>query len=68
MNLIKRLTCKHTNQTCISNIHGDWINFCNCRSVWVCKDCGKVFHKWDLYKDCKVVNFNAFENMMRNYK
>lgn len=56
-NLFKRLFCKHKEKTCITNIHGDWINIYNCRSIWKCKKCKKLIKSNELVKDCKFVNF-----------
>lgn len=62
MKLLKRLFCTHKNQECITNIHGDLVNAIShkkiIRSVWECKDCGKIICKSELSPDCKVVNFN----------
>lgn len=55
--LFKRLRCKHENQVCITNIHGDLRHIYNCMSVWKCKDCGKVFYKDVLDPNCKLINF-----------
>lgn len=49
--------CKHKNQRCITNIYGDAINEFNCRSVWVCLDCGSWIYKDELDANCKCVNF-----------
>lgn len=60
--IIKRLRCKHTNQECMSNFYGDFINIISVkkvyRSAWVCKDCGKVIYSEYLEPSCKITNFN----------
>ncbi len=65
MNIIKRLRCKHTNKECMSNFYGDYINIVSyhnkiIRSVWRCKNCGKIIYSEYLDKDCNVVNWNLF--------
>lgn len=57
MKLFKRLFCKHNEKVCITNIYGDLINDWNCRSVWECKKCGKMFRSDELEESCDVVNF-----------
>lgn len=60
--LLKRLFCKHEEKFCVTNIHGDMINYLNCRSIWECKNCGKRFKKDELCEDCNYVNFRLKEN------
>lgn len=61
--MFKKLFCKHKNIRCLTNLYGDFIN-CHstaskiCRSVWLCKDCGKVIKKERLEPSCKTVNFS----------
>ena len=57
----KRLFCKHKSKKCITNIYGDMINDLNCRSVWECEKCGKLFFSSELNQNCKVINFNIIE-------
>lgn len=57
MNFLKRLRCKHVNKKCLTNIYGDIINDFNCRSIYVCKDCGKYIPSNKLDKNCKIINF-----------
>ena len=54
---LKRLFCKHKEKFCVTNIHGDWIIYLGCRSVWECKRCGKRFFSGKLDPSCDVVNF-----------
>lgn len=52
-NNIKQKFCKHENLKFYRNIYGDEINRRSTnnkiyRSIWICKDCGKVIYKEDL--------------------
>lgn len=60
---IKRLKCKHNNLTTITNIYGDAINYYNCRSIKLCKDCGKLIRSNELDDKCNVVNFIPKEEL-----
>lgn len=49
-NLIKRLMCKHKSIEFIRNVYGDEINVLSSdrmivRSIWKCKNCGKIIYK-----------------------
>lgn len=55
--MFKKLFCKHKEKFCVTNIHGDFINYLACRSVWECKECGKRFFSNKLEPSCDVVNF-----------
>lgn len=55
--MFKKLFCKHKEKFCVTNIHGDMINWIGCRSVWECKRCGKRFHSGKLEPSCSIVNF-----------
>lgn len=62
--ILKRVRCKHDNLECISNIYGDMIHAMSSskmtvRSVWKCKNCGKVICKGELNPGCKVSNFKV---------
>ena len=47
--MLKRFTCKHTNQTFVRNIYGDEINWAGGkRSIWKCNDCGKIIFNDEL--------------------
>ena len=41
--IVKRILCKHENQSTITNFHGDAINTFGCRSWRRCNECGKIF-------------------------
>lgn len=75
--MIKRHKCIHTNKITLTNIGGDAINYFNpkmvnrrsdfsnlfpCRSIKVCKDCGKYFYE-GLDPNCKETN--NFEEYMK---
>ena len=70
MKLFKRILCKHINQECMSNFYGDFINVVSnrkiIRSVWRCKDCGKIIYKEVLGEDCKVINWGLSSNKNTN--
>ena len=67
--LIKRINCKHLNQKCLTNIHGDWRLDWNCMSVWNCEDCGKWFYKDILDPDCEYTNFRRLpEEVLKGRK
>ena len=62
--LIKQLLCKHTEQECITNFSGDYINNISnskhiYRSAWRCKDCNKVIYHEELDANCKIINWQA---------
>ena len=65
-NIFKKLFCKNEEKFCVTNVHGDLINFLNCRSVWECKKCGKRFKSAKLCEDCNYVNFKEKQNGSRN--
>lgn len=54
MKIIKRILCKHENLDFVRNIYGDEINWISTkhlyRSIWVCRECGKIIYKGELYK------------------
>jgi|GEM_PF-3511526 len=60
---LKRLSCKHEDEVCLTNLHGDMIDMFNTspqkiyRSVWQCQDCGRVRRSEYLNKNCNIVNF-----------
>ena len=58
-NFFKKIKCKCQNEECISNYYGDCILFYafGNRSVWKCKDCGNIFFKPHLDKNCKIINY-----------
>lgn len=58
MSFLKRLFCKHKEKVCITNIYGAVILDYNCRSIWKCKNCGKMFKSDELEESCDVVNFD----------
>lgn len=49
MSIFKRLLCKHDDLEFIRNVHGDEINQLSgketVRSIWKCKNCGKIIYK-----------------------
>ena len=51
---LKQIVCKHENLEFIRNIYGDEINRVSLkhiyRSMWKCKDCGKIIYKGELHK------------------
>lgn len=55
--LLKRLICKHNNQSTITNISGDMINRIDARSIRECKDCGKLIFSRYLDEECDKVNY-----------
>lgn len=61
--LIKQLLCKHEEQECITNFHGDYINTISTkhtyRSAWRCRKCNKLIYHEELEPSCKVVNWQA---------
>ena len=62
--LIKQLLCKHTEQECITNFSGDYINNISnskhtYRSAWRCTECNKVIYHEEICPDCKIVNWQA---------
>lgn len=65
MKWLKRLRCKHKKQECITNLHGDLIWYVSnhrkdfVRSIWICKDCGKIVYKGYLNPNCKNINFDG---------
>ena len=54
--IIKRILCKHENQSTITNFYGDAINAFGCRSWRRCNDCGKIIKSEYLDKECDRVN------------
>lgn len=62
-NLIKRIKCKHNNIQTITNLYGDAIIYYNCRSIKICKDCGKIIKSETLDKNCNVINFEPKEEI-----
>lgn len=52
MKTLKKIFCKHENLEFIRNIYGDEINRVSLkhiyRSIWKCKDCGKIVYKGKL--------------------
>lgn len=52
MKTLKKMFCKHENLEFIRNIYGDEINRISLkhiyRSIWQCKDCGKIVYKGKL--------------------
>lgn len=61
--VFKRITCKHDDLLCISNIHGDLINIISpvggiTRSVWICKKCGAIKYASFMDPNCKITNFS----------
>ena len=54
--IVKRILCKHENQSAITNFHGDAINAFGCRSWRRCNDCGKISKSEYLDKQCDRVN------------
>lgn len=70
MKLFKRILCKHINQECMSNFYGDFINIVSnrkiIRSVWRCKDCGKIIYKEILGENCKVINWGLSSDKNTN--
>ena len=67
MKILKQLFCKHENKTCLTNCYGDYIDiasgykFPTIRSIWKCKDCGKIIKSQYLVKDCSVINWAIWE-------
>lgn len=57
LKLIKKLFCVHSEKECITNLHGDYINHYNCRSIYRCNKCGKQFKSMQLNSSCEYVNF-----------
>lgn len=54
--LFKKLLCNHESLEFVRNIYGDEINFISppnktIRSIWKCKNCGKIFYKSNLKLD-----------------
>lgn len=59
---LRQLFCLHKHKECITNIYGDMVNLLSTkhkiyRSVWKCKDCGKIFYESSLCNSCKVSNW-----------
>lgn len=59
--MFRRLFCRHKRISCISNFYGDAINDMNCRSLWECDRCKKLFMSDNLCSDCKYINFHPKE-------
>lgn len=54
--LFKKLLCNHESLEFVRNIYGDEINLISppnktIRSIWKCKNCGKIFYKSNLKLD-----------------
>ena len=62
--IFKQLFCEHRDKKCITNIHGDLINLLECRSVWECNKCGKIFNHKELEPTCSIVNFVIDKNKL----
>jgi hypothetical protein len=51
LNILKRLLCKHKEQTFIRNIYGDEIIDCGYkRSVWRCTNCDAIIFADELHQ------------------
>ena len=54
MSIFKRLKCPHNDLEFVRNVYGDEINALSdrktVRSIWKCKNCGKVIYKSYLKK------------------
>lgn len=42
MKIFKRLFCQHEYEELVEDFYGDRINSWGCRSLWSCKECGRV--------------------------
>ena len=62
--LFKQLLCKHTEQECITNFSGDYINNISnskytYRSAWRCVKCNKLIYHEESNPDCNIINWQA---------
>lgn len=60
--IIKRISCKHNNQECLTNVYGDYITCLSSgkkiyRSIWKCSDCGKIIMSEILNEKCEYKNW-----------
>lgn len=53
--MLRKILCKHKDIEFIRNVYGDEINQLSgkniVRSIWKCKNCGKIIYKGDLYME-----------------
>lgn len=53
--MLRKILCKHKDIEFIRNVYGDEINQLSgkniVRSIWNCKNCGKIIYKGDLYME-----------------
>lgn len=62
--LLKQLLCKHTEQECITNFSGEYINNISnskytYRSAWRCVKCNKLIYHEESNPDCNIINWQA---------
>lgn len=56
--MLRKISCKHNDVEFIRNIYGDEINQLSgkntVRSIWKCKNCGRIIYKGSLYMENKI--------------
>jgi len=56
--MLNKLFCKHKEIEFLENLYGDKINHYSgkeiCRSLWRCKNCGKIIKNNKLFKEEKL--------------
>jgi hypothetical protein len=74
LGIIKSLFCKHKHVVYITNVCGDciyiWSNGDNiCRSLWYCKDCGKIIRSSKLLsgEKAKINDFTRISKEDLNF-